>query len=114
MYLFYPRYYLKGTNKGKWEVAVDGLPGAPDNIKVDKQGNMYVSLVMARDSDTPNIAVDIGKYPLLRKFLARILALTQDGVEIFDHFFPNSVLKRTFYNVSLNVDNMDFGLNFIL
>ncbi|KAK7580269.1 hypothetical protein V9T40_000898, partial [Parthenolecanium corni] len=36
------RYFLKGSNKGKLEVAADGLPGAPDNIKTDKQGNMYV------------------------------------------------------------------------
>lgn len=96
------RYFLKGSNKGKLEIAADGLPGAPDNIKTDKQGNMYVSLVMPRDDDKmPDVVLNIGKYPLLRKFLTRILALTQNGVDIFDHFFPNLFWKKSLHSVSI-------------
>lgn len=87
-------------------MAVDGLPGAPDNIKTDEQGNMYVSLVMPRDDDMPHVVLSIGKYPLLRKFLARILALTQDGIDIFDYFLPNLPLKRAFHSVSINVQRI--------
>lgn len=96
----FSRYYLKGSKKGQFEVAVDGLPGAPDNIKSDKQGNMYVSLVLPRDDEMPHIVLNIGNYPLLRKFMTRIMALTQDGINLLDYIVPNSLLKKAFQNVS--------------
>lgn len=57
---------------------------------------------MPRDDDKmPDVVLNIGKYPLLRKFLTRILALTQNGVDIFEHFFPNLFLKKSLYSVSI-------------
>lgn len=92
---------MKGSKKGKFEVVVDGLPGAPDNLKTDKHGNIYVHLVLSRDDDKlPQVILNIGKYPLLRKFVARMMALTQGGLAAIDSFFPHTLLKKAIHAVS--------------
>lgn len=84
-------------------MVVDGLPGAPDNLKTDKHGNIYVHLVLSRDDESlPQVLLNIGKYPLLRKFLARVMALTQCGLTAIDNFFPHSLLKKAIHAVSNN------------
>lgn len=100
IWLFF-RYHLTGSKKGKFEVVVDGLPGAPDNLKTDKQGNIYVHLVMSRDDESlPKAVLNHGKYPLARKFIARVMALTQSGLTVIDSFFPHPLLKKAIHAVS--------------
>lgn len=64
---------MKGPKQGKSEVFIDGLPGLPDNVKRDSQGNFLVSLVCPEY--TPQILHIIGPFPNIRKFVARFLHL---------------------------------------
>ncbi|KAL5728573.1 hypothetical protein ACHQM5_001642 [Ranunculus cassubicifolius] len=42
------KYHLKGENKGKLEVFIENLPGAPDNIKLAPDGTFWVGLIELR------------------------------------------------------------------
>lgn len=92
---------MKGPKKGSFDIFVDGLPGSPDNIKADKAGNFYVSLVLARDEQqTPSFILNIGKYPLVRKFLARSMALVKSAFSVANSMFPHILLKKAVHAVS--------------
>ena len=106
-YLFC-RHYLKGAKKGRTDVFVDGLPGSPDNIKADGKGNFYVSLVLPKDG-TPAFVHNIGKYPLVRKFLAQSLAVAQNVFTLADSVFPHVVLKKAVHAVSIEYVNCASG-----
>lgn len=94
------RYFLRGQKKGSFDVFVDGLPGMPDNVKVDKTGNFYLSLVVARDEEhTPSVFLNMGKYPLVRKFLARSLALIQTAFSVAESVFPHKLFKQAVHAV---------------
>lgn len=93
------RHYLKGAKKGRTDVFVDGLPGSPDNIKADGKGNFYVSLVMPKDG-TPAFVHNIGKYPLVRKFLAQSMAVVQNLFTLADSVFPHVLLKKATHAVA--------------
>lgn len=97
--LRFRRHYLKGAKKGTTDIFVDGLPGLPDNIKPCKQeGNFYVTLIMPRDP-TPTFLVNIGKYPLLRKFVAQSLAVVQNAFHLADSVFPHTLFKKAAHAV---------------
>lgn len=98
------RYYLKGPKKGTFDVFADGLPGSPDNLKLDEKGNFYVSLVMARDEQlTPSFVQNIGRYPLIRKLAARLLATTQTALQLLERNWPHHVLQKAIHSVSNNI-----------
>ncbi|XP_027179940.1 protein STRICTOSIDINE SYNTHASE-LIKE 4-like [Coffea eugenioides] len=40
------RYYLKGERKGSVDTFVDNLPGRPDNIRYDGEGQYWIALTM--------------------------------------------------------------------
>jgi hypothetical protein len=87
------RYYLKGPKKGSWDIFIDGLPGLPDNLKSDGQGGFLVPLVVFRDKNNPVLFQSLGPFPLLRKFIARVLALLEMPFEQIDKIYPNSYTK---------------------
>ncbi|MEM6295718.1 MAG: SMP-30/gluconolactonase/LRE family protein [Myxococcota bacterium] len=62
------RLWLKGPKAGSSEVFVDALPGLPDNVEVDAQGNVWVALVKARSP----ILDAVYPYPALRGVFYRI------------------------------------------
>ncbi|KAJ4834716.1 hypothetical protein Tsubulata_007671 [Turnera subulata] len=39
------KYWLKGENRGKTEIFIDNLPGAPDNILLAPDGSYWIALV---------------------------------------------------------------------
>ncbi|KAF6216703.1 hypothetical protein GE061_001049 [Apolygus lucorum] len=84
------RYWLKGKKAGTSEVFVDKLPGLPDNINHDGGGKFIVSLVDPGSHFTNALP----QYPLLRKFLARIMTLAQLTVREINTLFPNLWLTR--------------------
>jgi hypothetical protein len=88
------RYYLKGSKKGHRDIFIDGLPGLPDNLKSDGQGGFLVPLIVFRDKSNPVIFQSLGPFPLLRKFIARILALLEMSFEQIDKIYPNYYAKR--------------------
>nr|QKV49916.1 hemomucin [Locusta migratoria] len=88
------RYYLKGEKKGSTDIFVDKLPGLPDNLSHDGKGGYFVPLVMAADKDHPAINHIISGYPILRKFLVRLLALVEMPFQFIERFYPNYYTKR--------------------
>lgn len=39
------RYWLKGEKRGKTEIFVENLPGAPDNINLAPDGSYWIALL---------------------------------------------------------------------
>ena len=62
------KYYLKGSQQGTFEVLHNNLPGLPDNISRDENGNFWVGLVLTR-----NPMLDLtSSFPFLRQIMYRI------------------------------------------
>lgn len=82
------RYYLKGAKAGQSDVFIDRLPGAPDNLTPDQDG-IWVPLVLAIDADHPGLWQSAANAPLVRKFLARLLALVELPFKLAESVYPN-------------------------
>ncbi|XP_021935235.1 LOW QUALITY PROTEIN: adipocyte plasma membrane-associated protein-like [Zootermopsis nevadensis] len=88
------RYYVEGPKKGSHDIFIDGLPGLPDNLKSDGQGGFLVPLIAVRDKNYPILFQSLGPFPLIRKFIARILALLEMPFEQINNIYPNYYAKR--------------------
>lgn len=84
------KVWLKGEKRGISEVFIDGLPGTPDNLSYDENG-IWVPLATAVDEKNPMPAHVLAAYPLVRKFLARILELVLLPFSFVEGVYPNSV-----------------------
>lgn len=82
------RYYLKGAKAGQSDIFIGKLPGASDNLSPDSEG-LWVPLVIAIDSENPGIWQSAANVPLIRKFIARILALTELPFKLIENVYPN-------------------------
>ncbi|MCQ8895499.1 SMP-30/gluconolactonase/LRE family protein [Limnobacter humi] len=71
------KVWLKGPKAGKDEVFVDNLPGFPDNIRRDAQGNFWVAFPSPRDKLVDSMA----EHPGLRKAMGRFLEVIQFPVK---------------------------------
>lgn len=63
------RYWLSGPKAGQSDVFADNLPGFPDNIRTDADGNFWVALPTIRDGLVDALA----DQPAVRKVLAKLL-----------------------------------------
>jgi sugar lactone lactonase YvrE len=63
------RYWLSGEKAGKSDTFIDGLPGFPDNIRTDADGNYWVAIPSLRDPMLDSLA----DKPTVRKALAKLL-----------------------------------------
>lgn len=88
-FVYIDRYNLKGTKKGQTEVFIDGLPGYPDNIHSDKKGEFHVTLPLDVDQGNIGVSALLGPYPLVRKFLARMLYLLELPAHQINLYYPN-------------------------
>ncbi|XP_066996419.2 adipocyte plasma membrane-associated protein Hemomucin [Anabrus simplex] len=88
------RYYLKGPKQGTNDIFIDGLPGLPDNLKSDGEGGFFVPLVAARDAMQPVVSQILGPYPIVRKFLARLMAMIEMPFHYVNRIYPNYYTKR--------------------
>ena len=91
---------MKGPKKGTSDVFIEGLPGLPDNIQEDGSGGFYVTLVIPVDEDNPALSQKLGPYPLVRKFIARLLYLVEAPAEFVEKVYPNYYTKRLIHWVS--------------
>ncbi|XP_057320752.1 adipocyte plasma membrane-associated protein Hemomucin-like [Microplitis mediator] len=91
------KYYLKGPKAGNGEIMVEGLPGLPDNIHSDNQGNFLVSLVVVADEDEPHLTQSLLPHPLIRKMIIRFLTLLKLPFKLLDTIYPNSYCSRAYY-----------------
>ncbi|XP_068157571.1 adipocyte plasma membrane-associated protein Hemomucin [Drosophila tropicalis] len=87
------KYHLKGPNAGQSEVFVDGLPGNPDNLTPDAEG-LWVPIVSAADSEHPNGFALFARFPTIRLFLARMLALFELPFRYINSVYPNKFSER--------------------
>lgn len=82
------RYYLKGPKTGTWDVFIDRLPGISDNLTPDADG-LWVPLVLSVDAENPALWQSAANAPLIRKFLARVLALIELPFKLIEQVYPN-------------------------
>lgn len=84
---------MKGAKKGQSEVFIDGLPGFPDNIHSDKKGGFHVTLPMDIDKDNIGLSAVLGPYPLVRRFIARMLFILELPAHQINLYYPNYYTK---------------------
>uniref|UniRef100_A0A4D5R9U6 Adipocyte plasma membrane-associated protein n=1 Tax=Scolopendra viridis TaxID=118503 RepID=A0A4D5R9U6_SCOVI len=83
------KYYLTTSKEGQTEVFADNLPGYPDNIRMNSNGNYYVGMSYARFDSSPfYLYLDyLGPFPNLRSFIAKLLPLSW-----YDIFLPKHAI----------------------
>ncbi|XP_028093094.1 protein STRICTOSIDINE SYNTHASE-LIKE 5-like [Camellia sinensis] len=60
------RYYIQGEKRGDVDTFIDNLPGMPDNIRYDGEGQYWIAL-----PTTTTLSWDLAlRYPFIRKVLA--------------------------------------------
>ncbi|XP_031618331.1 adipocyte plasma membrane-associated protein [Contarinia nasturtii] len=82
------RYYLKGAKAGQSDIFIDRLPGATDNLTPDADG-LWVPLVLSIDNENPGLWQSAANAPLVRKFLARTLALIELPFKFIEKVYSN-------------------------
>ncbi|KAF7136010.1 hypothetical protein RHSIM_Rhsim08G0028400 [Rhododendron simsii] len=123
------RYYIQGEKKGSVDIFIDNLPGTPDNIRRDGEGQYWIGLASGI-----TVAFDLAqRYPFIRKVLAIMekhigtpdmkknsgvlavdlegkplayyydpaLTLITGGIKVRDHLYRGSLLKP--YVIRLNL-----------
>ena len=63
------RYWLRGEKTGQSDTFAEGLPGFPDNIRTDSDGNYWVAIPSLRDPLLDSLA----DKPGIRKAMAKLL-----------------------------------------
>lgn len=63
------RYWLQGEKAGSSEIFIEGLPGFPDNIRTDAEGNFWLAIPSLRDPLLDSLA----DKPAVRKAMAKLL-----------------------------------------
>ncbi|KAK1440531.1 hypothetical protein QVD17_06359 [Tagetes erecta] len=83
------RYYIQGEKAGSIDVFIDRLPGMPDNIRYDGEGNYWIAIPTELTFEW-----DLArKYPYIRKFIAFI-----------DKYFQRPSMERAAGTVAVDLD----------
>jgi len=88
------KYYLKGDKAGIHEVFLESLPGLPDNIKLNDNGNYYVGIISPRIPGKPHLLDLLGPHYLVRRFLVRLVSLVMLPLRLFGSIIPNPVTQK--------------------
>lgn len=92
------KYHLKGVKTGQIDVFIDRLPGVPDNLTPDADG-IWVPMLIAADKDYPAIFHSAANAPLLRKFVARVLALIELPFKLIEKVHPNFYTRSIVHKI---------------
>lgn len=92
------RYYLKGPKQGTWDIFIDRLPGLSDNLTPDADG-LWVPLVLPVDAENPALWQSAADAPLIRKFLARVLALIELPFKLIEQVYPNPYTANAVHKI---------------
>lgn len=84
------KYWLKGDKAGKSEIFVQGLPGSPDNLTTNKKG-ILATLAVANDDSHPSLQHVLAPYPIVRRFLYRLLELLLTPFRFINSIYPNYI-----------------------
>lgn len=93
------RYHLKGPKKGTYDLFLDGLPGLPDNLQTDGKDGFLIPLVIGRDDDYPPPLNILGPFPLIRKFLSRLLGLSELAFQLMDKVYPSEWAEKSLHYI---------------
>ncbi|KAH7852677.1 hypothetical protein Vadar_027801 [Vaccinium darrowii] len=123
------RYYIQGEKKGSVDIFIDNLPGVPDNIRYDGEGQYWIALgseitsafdlaqrypfirkvfaIIEKYVGTPTmqknsgvVAVDLEGKPLAH-YYDPALSLISGGIKIADHLYCGSLFRP--YIIRLNL-----------
>lgn len=86
------KYWLRSGKAGQVETFAEGLPGTPDNLTPDKNG-VWTALAVPSDPEKPYIIQSLADKPLIRKLVARCLALVDLLFTTIDNIYPNDFAK---------------------
>lgn len=101
------RVYLKGPKAGTDDIFVDGLPGLGDNLIANEDG-LWIPLVMAADEEHPSLTRLMSRVPLIRKFLARMLAIAEMPFRLLHQVLPNVYTQRVLHAIG-HFETMSFA-----
>jgi len=91
------KFYLKGDKAGTHEVFLDNLPGVPDNIKLNDNGNYYVGIISPRIPGKPHLLELLGPHYLLRRFIVRLVSLVMLPLRLINSIIPNPITEKSDY-----------------
>jgi len=90
------KYHLQGERAGQAEVLVDNLPGMPDNIRLNDNGNYYIG-VNPRIPGKPHVLELLGPHSWVRKFLSRLVCMVMMPVKLVNSVVALPVLQQFEY-----------------
>uniref|UniRef100_A0A914DQG9 Strictosidine synthase conserved region domain-containing protein n=1 Tax=Acrobeloides nanus TaxID=290746 RepID=A0A914DQG9_9BILA len=70
------RYYLEGPKKGQRENFIENLPGVPDNIRLNSNGNFYIPLPAIRDPVKFDLREFLGPFPWVRRLMMQLIPIS--------------------------------------
>ncbi len=73
---------------------IDSLPGLPDNIKLNDNGNYYVGMISPRLPGKRHLMEVIGPHYLVRRFLVRLVSIVMIPIKFFNSVIPNSLTMK--------------------
>lgn len=111
------KHYVAGPKKGTTEVFVEGLPGAPDNLRALPDGSgVLVALYTVFDDDNPLLSRSMSTTPVVKKFLARLQRLIEIPFEYLNTVYPHVLFEDVVYHIGhfKSVSGLTPGMSGIL
>ena len=81
---------------------IESLPGLPDNIKLNDNGNYYVGLISPRLPGKRHLMEIIGPHYLVRRFLVRLVSIVMIPIRFLNSLIPNPLTMKVRIKVSVN------------
>ena len=80
---------------------IESLPGLPDNIKLNDNGNYYVGLISPRLPGKRHLMEIIGPHYLVRRFLVRLVSIVMIPIRFLNSLIPNPLTMKVRFKVSV-------------
>ena len=90
---------------------IDSLPGLPDNIKLNDNGNYYVGLISPRLPGKRHLMEIIGPHYLVRRFLVRLVSIVMIPIKFLNSVIPNPLtmkVRSVSQNLRYNIGSFQF------
>lgn len=91
------KLHLTGPRAATTEVLIESLPGLPDNIKLNDNGNYYVGLISPRLPGKRHLMEIIGPHYLVRRFLVRLVSIVMIPIRFLNSLIPNPLTMKFDY-----------------
>lgn len=84
------RFHLKGPKAGLSEIFLDNLPGYPDNLHLNNDGDIVISLINPFEPGK-NMIGKLQDFPFVRKLAYKTLKLFKAVFKYLNGVYPNNV-----------------------